>query len=311
MSPAAGQCSARGVDHRSDRCRLHQRGRSAAEEDRGQPCGQAAAAPHARDRRAKRRASFLVDRRADMAVEVAIGTFADAERPVDVERQRLCGPAKPRPYLFPRPTRNHLLRHRCGCCRYSRLLLATPSARRQPTHAEPELAGPRRPRRAAATQDGAQRRTIWRVRRFGVPAMGWSDQLAADALGHARYMASTGIYGHDQTPGRRKTSGENLWRGQRGLFSYDVMVGGMIEEARYFRPGVFPDNSQHRRMARRRPLHADRLAGDDRGRLRARLQRRRPIISSAAIRRGQQGRRVWPRTAPAVPASQQLAKRGD
>jgi hypothetical protein len=80
--------------------------------------------------------------------------------------------------------------------------------------------------------------------RFGVPAIGWSDQLAADALGHARYMASTGIYGHDRTPGRRKTSGENLWRGQRGLFSYDVMVGGMIEEARNFRPGVFPDNSQ-------------------------------------------------------------------
>lgn len=80
--------------------------------------------------------------------------------------------------------------------------------------------------------------------RFGVPAMGWSDQLSADALGHARYMASTGIYGHDRTPGRRKTSGENLWRGQRGLFSYDVMVGGMVEEARYFRPGVFPDNSR-------------------------------------------------------------------
>jgi hypothetical protein len=79
---------------------------------------------------------------------------------------------------------------------------------------------------------------------FGVSAMGWSDQLAAEALGHARYMAATGIYGHDQTPGRRKTSGENLWRGQRGVFSYDVMVGGMIGEARNFRPGVFPDNSR-------------------------------------------------------------------
>ena len=79
---------------------------------------------------------------------------------------------------------------------------------------------------------------------FGVRAMAWSDQLAADALGYARTMASTGIYGHDQTPGRRKTSGENLWRGQRGVFSYDVMVGGMIGEARYFRPGVFPDNSR-------------------------------------------------------------------
>jgi hypothetical protein len=79
---------------------------------------------------------------------------------------------------------------------------------------------------------------------FGVAPMGWSDQLAADALGYARQMVTTGTYGHDQTPGRRKTSGENLWRGQRGVFSYDVMVGGMVEEARYFRPGVFPDNSR-------------------------------------------------------------------
>jgi hypothetical protein len=79
--------------------------------------------------------------------------------------------------------------------------------------------------------------------RFGAPAIGWSDRLAADALGYARTMASTGIYQHDQTPGRRKASGENLWRGQRGVFSYDVMVGGMIDEARYFRPGVFPNIS--------------------------------------------------------------------
>ena len=31
----------------------------------------------------------LIDRRADMAVEIAIGTFADAEWPVNVERERL------------------------------------------------------------------------------------------------------------------------------------------------------------------------------------------------------------------------------
>ncbi|HET9335111.1 MAG TPA: CAP domain-containing protein, partial [Sphingomicrobium sp.] len=68
---------------------------------------------------------------------------------------------------------------------------------------------------------------------------------AAEALGHAQYMATTGLYGHDRTPGRRKKQGENLWRGQRGLFSYDVMVGVMIEEARHFRPGVFPNNSSN------------------------------------------------------------------
>jgi hypothetical protein len=79
--------------------------------------------------------------------------------------------------------------------------------------------------------------------RFGATPLAWSPDLAAQALQHAQYMASTGIYGHDQTPGRRKKQGENLWRGQRGLFSYDVMVGVMVDEARHFRPGAFPNNS--------------------------------------------------------------------
>ena len=80
--------------------------------------------------------------------------------------------------------------------------------------------------------------------RFGVGAMSWSDELAAEALGHASVMAATGIYGHDQTPGRRKKQGENLWRGPRGVFSYDIMVGLMVDEARNFRPGTFPGNSR-------------------------------------------------------------------
>ena len=80
-------------------------------------------------------------------------------------------------------------------------------------------------------------------RQFGVAPVAWNDELAAGALAHAEYMAATGIYGHDQTPGRRRKSGENLWRGTRGVFSYDIMVGVMVEEARYFRSGSFPDNA--------------------------------------------------------------------
>ena len=80
-------------------------------------------------------------------------------------------------------------------------------------------------------------------RNFGVPAMAWSDHLASEAMGHASYMARTGIYGHDKTPGRRKKQGENLWRGPRGVFSYDIMVGVMIDEEKLFRPGAFPNNS--------------------------------------------------------------------
>ena len=78
---------------------------------------------------------------------------------------------------------------------------------------------------------------------FGVAPVAWSEELAAGAMAHAQYMATTGIYGHDQTPGRRKKAGENLWRGTRGVFAYDVMVGVMIEESRLFRPGIFPNNS--------------------------------------------------------------------
>ena len=79
--------------------------------------------------------------------------------------------------------------------------------------------------------------------RFGVAPMDWSDELSVEAMGHAQYMARTGIYGHDQTPGRRKKQGENLWRGQKGVFSYDVMIGTMIAEEKAFRPGTFPNVS--------------------------------------------------------------------
>ncbi len=80
-------------------------------------------------------------------------------------------------------------------------------------------------------------------RDFGVAPIAWSETLAADAMAHARHMARTGIYGHDRTAGRRSSSGENIWRGQRGLFSYETMVQVMVSEGKLFRPGVFPNNS--------------------------------------------------------------------
>jgi hypothetical protein len=120
------------------------------------------------------------------------------------------------------------------------LLLATPSA-------AANLPSPNWP--APADRGDVQlRNTVLNAhnsarRQFGVGPVAWSDQLAAEAFAHAQYMAATGIYGHDQTPGRRKKAGENLWRGTRGVFAYDIMVGVMVDEARLFRPGAFPDNS--------------------------------------------------------------------
>jgi hypothetical protein len=121
------------------------------------------------------------------------------------------------------------------------LLVASPSA-------AANLPSPNWPA-PADRGDGLLRMTVLNAhnaarRQFGVGAVSWSDQLAAEASAHARTMAATGIYGHDQTPGRRKKMGENLWRGTRGVFAYDVMVGVMVDEARHFRPGAFPDNSR-------------------------------------------------------------------
>jgi len=79
--------------------------------------------------------------------------------------------------------------------------------------------------------------------RFGVAPVRWNGFLAAEASKHAQFMAATGIYGHDQTPSRRKLMGENLWRGDRDAFSYDVMIQVMIDEQRFFVPGAFPANS--------------------------------------------------------------------
>ena len=79
---------------------------------------------------------------------------------------------------------------------------------------------------------------------FGVAPMAWSEQLATEAMGHAQYMARTGIYGHDQTPGRRKKQGENLWMGTRGAYRYEVMLGHLVDEWRHYRPGRFPNISR-------------------------------------------------------------------
>ena len=121
------------------------------------------------------------------------------------------------------------------------LLLATPSA-------AANLPSPNWPRPADRGHD-LMRNTVLSAHNqarqdFGVGPVRWNDELAAGALAHAQYMAATGIYGHERTPGRRKKAGENMWRGTRGVFAYDVMVGVMIAEARHFRPGAFPANSR-------------------------------------------------------------------
>jgi len=74
----------------------------------------------------------------------------------------------------------------------------------------------------------------------GMPPIVWDPQLASAAGVYAQQMAVTGVFAHSDRSKRRGT-GENLWMGSRGAFSYEAMVGGWGAEKRYFVPGVFPN----------------------------------------------------------------------
>ena len=71
-----------------------------------------------------------------------------------------------------------------------------------------------------------------------------------------------------------RKQGENLWMGTRGAYSYGEMIGQLVDERRYFRPGRFPAVSTDRRLVPRRPLYPDHLADLAAGRLRHRVQPR-------------------------------------
>lgn len=79
---------------------------------------------------------------------------------------------------------------------------------------------------------------------YRVPPIRWNETLAADALVYARILARTGTFRHDPQTGRRPKQGENLWMGTRGAYSYDAMLGHLVDERRNFRPGRFPDISR-------------------------------------------------------------------
>jgi len=77
----------------------------------------------------------------------------------------------------------------------------------------------------------------------GVGPITWDPALAAGADRWAVELARTGRFEHSPSP-LRPGQGENLWMGTRGGFSVDHMVGSWVGEARWFRPGVFPNVSR-------------------------------------------------------------------
>ena len=76
--------------------------------------------------------------------------------------------------------------------------------------------------------------------RVNVPRLGWSAKLAAQAQAWADTLASSNRFEHAQD---RDGAGENLWMGPARRYSAEQMIGGFVEEVRYYRSGQFPDVS--------------------------------------------------------------------
>lgn len=78
--------------------------------------------------------------------------------------------------------------------------------------------------------------------RAGVPPLSWDASLGNAAASYAVFLAVTNSFQHSDR-NQRGGTGENLWMGTRGTYSYESMIGGWTSEQRYFRPGVFPSVS--------------------------------------------------------------------
>lgn len=119
----------------------------------------------------------------------------------------------------------------------------TPSAPRvteyRPPRAVPAPAKPRESR----LQNVMMRAHNQTRASVGAPHLQWSDELAQDAALYARLMARTNRFGHDDQSGSRERQGENLWMGTRNAYRHLDMISAWVEEDRYFKPGLFPENS--------------------------------------------------------------------
>ena len=73
----------------------------------------------------------------------------------------------------------------------------------------------------------------------GVQPLAWDPALGNAAASYAMQLALTNSFQHSDRRARPGT-GENLWMGTRGAFSYDAMVGRWAAERSDFVPGVFP-----------------------------------------------------------------------
>jgi len=73
----------------------------------------------------------------------------------------------------------------------------------------------------------------------GVAPLAWDQALGNAAAAYATQLALTNRFQHSDRNARRGT-GENLWMGTHGYFSYDAMIRGWASERSDFMPGIFP-----------------------------------------------------------------------
>ncbi len=107
--------------------------------------------------------------------------------------------------------------------------------------------------------------------RAGVPPLSWDASLGNAAASYAVFLAVTNSFQHSDR-NQRGGTGENLWMGTRGTYSYEIDDRRLDFRATLFPARCLPVGEQQRQLGRRRPLYTDGLADDDACRLRDRVQ---------------------------------------
>jgi hypothetical protein len=77
---------------------------------------------------------------------------------------------------------------------------------------------------------------------LGLQPLSWNNALAESAQLWADHLASSGRFEH-APDNARNPEGENLWAGTRGYYSPEAMVEAWAREKKFYRPGLFPNNS--------------------------------------------------------------------
>ena len=83
---------------------------------------------------------------------------------------------------------------------------------------------------------------------FGVSPLRWDPALAQSAQRWAEHLAATGLFEHAPEMSSNP-QGENLWAGTKGYYTLESRVDAWVREKRYFKPGLFPDNSVTSKVA--------------------------------------------------------------